>query len=186
VVHVQLAGDGARRPLLDVIVTQDLCFNISGYDHDYVPFAGVVTGLGDGSGGAKILAGRGPHTAGRTNDSAIPAGAVALAGVSSRSPPSASRTADNHLPPVRVNPDASLFLAGTGNGVPLPHASAVRGGWIGSGRRRLFGCLAAPVHRNRRRNRSGPGRSSGKSTPDPGNRRTETAALMSHRQERRG
>ena len=52
VVHMQLTGDGAHRPLLGVVITQDLRLDIRRCHHGRVPSGPVVAGLDDGRGGA--------------------------------------------------------------------------------------------------------------------------------------
>ena len=64
-------------------------------------------------------------------------------GLSRRTRSSASRAADNRPAPVRVNCDASVFLAAPGSAVLVRHARAVPGGWPGNARRPPVG---SPPH----------------------------------------
>jgi len=64
-------------------------------------------------------------------------------GSSRRTRPSASRAADNHPAPVRVNRDAAVFLAAPGSAVPVRHARAVPGGCLVT---RAGHLLASPPH----------------------------------------
>src|SRR5450432_2320877 len=109
--HMQLTGDGANRPLLGVVVTQDSRLDIRRCHHGLAPSGRVVVGPEGGHGGAETPDGRGPDTAARTNGSAGPVAGTAYLRFSRRSRPSASWTADNHPAVMGVNPDASLFLA---------------------------------------------------------------------------
>src|SRR5271167_3118763 len=104
--HVQLIGDGADRPLLGVVITQDLSFDIRWCHHGRAPFGRVATDL---DGGARNPDGRGPHSAAHTNGSARPAAGDVHLNLSRRSRSAASPAVDNHLAVVRVNRDASLF-----------------------------------------------------------------------------
>jgi hypothetical protein len=162
------AGDRARRPLLGVVVTQDPRFDIRRCHHGRAPSGRVVVGPEDDHGGGEIPDGRGPGTAFRTNRSARPVAETAYSRFSRRSRPSASRTADNHPKAIGVNPDASLFLAAPGSGLPGRHARAVPDGWPGNAHRRLVGDAAGRDRGSLRRSRSGRGRNSYRSGPGCG------------------
>jgi len=168
VMHVQLTGDRAHRPLLDVVIAQDLSFDIRRCHHGRVPSGPVVASLDGDRGDAKSLGGRGSDTAARTNGSARPAAEAAHPGLSRRSQSSASRAAQDHQVAMEVNRDASLFRFARDIGVPARHARAARDGWSGNARRRHAGCRVGHVRRSRRHSRSGRGRSNCRSTPGRG------------------
>jgi hypothetical protein len=109
VMHPQMLGDGAHRPLLDMVIAQDLRLELRGNGHGEV--------LGHGCwrrGGGESRGGPDADTAGRSDDTAIPAAASLPA------PLPGSRTA-HHPTERRVNPDASRFYA-AGSAAPAPHA----------------------------------------------------------------
>lgn len=85
--------------------------------------------------------------------------------------------ADNHLAMVRVNRDASLFLAAPGSAVPDRHAPAVPGDWFGTAHRPPAGFAAGRAGRSLQRSISGLGRNNCKSAPARGIPRRGTAVL---------
>jgi hypothetical protein len=91
----------------------------------------------------------------RTNGRARSVAWTAYSRVSRRSRPSASRTADNHPKATGVNPDASLFLAAPGSGLPARHVYVVPGRWPGNAHRRHVGDAAGQDGGSLRRSKSG-------------------------------
>lgn len=107
VMHPQVLGDGADRPLLDMVIAQDRRLELRGNGHDEV--------LAHGSrrrGGGESRGGPGVDKGGRSDGNAIPAAVTGPA-------PPRSQAAEHPADP-RVNPDASRFYA-VGSAGPAPH-----------------------------------------------------------------
>ena len=66
-VHLQLGGDGANLPLLNVVIAQDLRLGLRGNGHAQVLLGQSFETCG---GGARSLGGRNPGSGSRTNGSA--------------------------------------------------------------------------------------------------------------------
>jgi len=117
--HVQLSGDGPDAPLLDVVVAQDMRFELRGNGHGSFLFGQVDRRCEelDGAGGRCEQT---RNTDGRK--SGRPASIAPLAGPSMMRPPgsSSSRPVD-HRRPGRVNPDASRYSVERDNGGTVRH-----------------------------------------------------------------
>lgn len=124
VVHLQLPGNGADSPLLDMVIAQDLSSEFRGHGHG-VALSGVSNGQGDGCDSAGSQCEQTRHSRSHRNDTAR------VAVVSQLRWP---------LPRVAVeqaglgvgNPDASLSRVLPGNGVAVGHGRGVHVGWLGS------------------------------------------------------
>jgi hypothetical protein len=104
--HPQLLGDGTHRPLLDMVIAQDLHLELRRNGHGKV--------LGHGSrrrGGGESRGGPGADKGDRSDGNAIPAAATGPA-------PPGSQAAVHRADPW-VNPDASRFYA-AGSAGPAP------------------------------------------------------------------
>jgi len=75
--HVQLTGDGADAPLLDMVVAQDLRFDVRRRDHAQILSGRVASDRDGRGGGAGTRGGRMPGSGGRTSGSAKPPAGVA-------------------------------------------------------------------------------------------------------------
>jgi hypothetical protein len=123
-------------------------------------------------GDARTLDGRDPDSAARTSHSASKAAGLDLRRPMRRSQSPASRRTANHPVAMEVNRDASHSCIGPGSGVIAQRARAALGGWSGTVVPRRAWCAGGPAQRSHRRNRSGHGRSSYRSTPERGIPRT--------------
>ena len=180
VVHVQLTGDGADAPLLDVIVAQDLRLDVRRRDHARVLSGRVASRSRRPSAAAqeprRTNAGqRRPH---QWQCEAVRRGRSSGTGCVARRSP-ASRAAADHPAAARVNRDASLSCRAPDSGASDRHARAAPGGWSGNAVRPHAARGAGPVRRSLRHSRSGRDRSSCRSRSGRGSRRTETAGLTS-------
>ena len=175
-VHVQLAGDGAHRPFLRVVVAQDLRLDVRRCRHGRVPSARVAASLDGGRGGAGTPGGPGRGTGARTSGSARPVAGAARPRQLRRSHPSASQAAANHRAATGVNRDASRSCRAPGSGAPARHGHAAPGGCAGSAARPPAMCGAGRGARSLRRSRSGRGRRRCTQWPGRGSPRIGTAA----------
>jgi len=158
VMHVQLAGDGAHRPFLRVVVAQDLRLDVRRCRHGRVPSARVAASLDDGRGGAGTPGGQDRGTGARTSGSAGPVAGVCHPRQLRRSRSSASQAAANHRAAAGVNRDASRSCRAPGSDAPARHGRAAPGGWSGSAAQQRAACSAGLVARSLRRSRSAHGR----------------------------
>ena len=95
--------------------------------------------------------------------------------IGSRSVAPPPRSAVDHRPPSRRNPDASRSFAAPDTDAPAPHARSGPAGSLDSATRRHVAPLAASERRRRGRSTPGRGRSGGRSAPAPGSGRTGTS-----------
>ncbi len=112
VVDVQLPGDGADRPLLGVVVAQDLRLDVRRRHHGVWALSGRVQHGRDGAGGdagTPDAAGAGSHD--HTSGSVAPAADARRRGEHRHARPSSRPAAADHRPAARVNRDASLSSA---------------------------------------------------------------------------
>ena len=167
-VHLQLRGDRSDRPLLGMVIAQDLRLKLRGNRHAHVLLQPFETS----GGGARSLGERNPGSGGHTSSSAIAEASGNRRWMAVPSPPPSPGTA-NHPAALTVNPDASRFFAGAGNGGRARRERGARAGLPDSARPRCAGPDAALPAHNRRRNRLGRGRNSCRSAPASGSGRTE-------------
>ena len=170
VVHVQLARDRVHAPLLGEVVAQDLRFQLRRNRHAGLAWLGRVGGRG-----ARTPVAPAASSARGTRGSARRAQRHRPGRIRSRSAAPPPRPAVDHRPPSRRNPDASRSFAAPGTGAPGPHARSGPAGSSDSAVRRHVGPRRAPGSRKHDRNRSGRGRSGGRSAPAPSSVRTGTS-----------
>jgi len=108
-VHVQLAGDGADAPFLDVVVAQNPRFDIRGYGH-----LGLLCGGCGELDGAAGRCGPTPRMDGRRNGTAL-SPAPWDASSMPLPPRSSSSRPVEHRVSLRGNPDASHYCVARGN-----------------------------------------------------------------------
>ena len=160
VMHVQLTGDGADAPLLDVVVAQDLRLDVRRRDHARVLSGRVASGRDGRGGGAGTPGGRMPGSGDRTSGSARPFAGAAPPGWLRRPRSPASRAPADHPAAARVNRDASLSCRAPDSDASDRHARAAPGGWSGNAVRQHAARGAGRVRRSLRHSRSGRDRSS--------------------------
>ena len=158
-VHMQLPGDGAGPPLLDVVIAQDLRLEVRGNSHAWLLRGHTGQRFEDPGGGAENLDGRIAGSRSRTSGSVLAAALANRRWMAVCLPPPGPVTA-NHPAALEVNPDASRFFAVPGNGGRATHGRSGRGGLSGSAALPRVGLGAGPRGRSLQRSRSGPGRSS--------------------------
>ena len=161
VVDMQLPGDGANRPLLGVIVAQDLRFDVRRHHHGvWAPSGHIQHGRDDAGGDARTpdaaMAGSHDHTSG----SVAPAAEARRRAERRHAWPSSRPPAADHPPAVWVNRDASLSSVATGSGPSGRRAAAGHAGSPDSADQPLAASVAGPARRSRRCSRSAPGRNS--------------------------
>ena len=119
-VHVQLPGDGAGPPLLDVVIAQDLRLKIRGNSHAWLLRGHTGQRFEGPGGGAESLDGRIAGSRSRTSGSVLAAALANRPWMAVCLPPPGPVTA-NHPAAPEVNPDASRFFAVPGNGGRATH-----------------------------------------------------------------
>ncbi len=166
--HLQLGGDRADRPLLSMVIAQDLRLKLRGNRHALV----LLQPFEPCGGGAKSLGGRNPGSDSHTSSSAKAEASENRRWMAVPSPPPNPGTT-NHPAALTVNPDASRFFAAAGNGELVRRERSARAGLPDSVRPRRVGRDGGPPSRNRWRNRPDRGRSNCKPAPTYGSGRTE-------------
>jgi hypothetical protein len=177
VMDAKLAGDGARPPLLDVALAQDLCFELSRDGHGKVLLA---RGRRRPDGGARSRGGPALGSGGGTNDSAKPRAARCRSQAARSGPPSSPPQA-NHRLAAEGNPDASRSCIVPGSARRARHDSAGRRGSADSAAPPRAENAAALPARSPRRSRSGRDRNSGTPPPPAGSGRTRRAGTTARR-----
>jgi hypothetical protein len=134
----------------------------------------IQGGRDDAGGGAGTPGGAAAGRSGRTSGSADRAAGAGRPGRRRRVWPSSRPAAPDHRGPVRVNRDASLFVAALASGPFGRRACGGHDGPPGSAVRPVGSSIAAPARHRRQRSRAGHGRSNCKRSPGRGNQRTGT------------
>ena len=161
-VDAQLRRYGPGTPFLDVVIAQNLRFEVRGDGHFGFLHRGYVAGP---HGGEENRGEPAPNTDVRTNG-------IALVSERRRSgigfPPPSGRPAADHPLVTEVNPYASLSLFGLGSGVAGQHGRGAHAGCPGSAGRHVVARHAARGLRNRGYSNGGHGRNGYRSKPASG------------------
>ena len=169
VMDVQLPGNGADTPFLDVVVAQDMGFEFRGQGHGMVR-SDRFEGDGEPVGAERPCA-QIPLAADGRNGSAR-ATAMRLLHARAGSP------AVEQPSPVVGNPDASLCCVGHGSDSAARRGHADRAHWLGNADRPCVENGDAPAAHSRPRSNAGRGRRSCRSAPRCGSARRESVVRV--------
>ena len=175
---MQLTGDRSDAPLLDMVVAQDLRFDVRGDCHRRL-LSCLVERCFEEPGGAESPSEKNPDSSGCTDSNATLSAPAFLpahrhpAGEVLQTQPS-SRQAD-HPEAVWVNPDLSLYLRGTCRGARLERAPCRPSGSLRNVYWLRSATAAGPLARRLGNNSDGPGRSAGRWPPERGREHSRKA-----------